>query len=264
MKFYVVDAFARKLFEGNPANICLPDAWPSDALMQQIAFENNLSETAFAVPSTQEGVDYDLRWFTPVEEVPLCGHATLAAAHVICSQIDRSARRLTFSTQSGLLHVQKQGAMYELDFPVIPMSPIKPSALMIEVLGVQPRETWLARHLIFVLESDAQVRAVTPDLVRMKDIPEGVGCVVTAPGDDCDFVSRTFVPKRGVNEDPVNGTSHTSLVPYWAGRLGKRTLTARMRSRRGGTLHCTNMGDRVLLAGGAVLYAQGVLHLDRE
>lgn len=259
MKYYVVDAFAEQVFEGNPAGICIMDQWISNDLMQKIAAENNLSETAFAV---KEREHYQLRWFTPVEEIDLCGHATLATAYIIANYYEPDADRFTFQTLSGELVVLKKGELYEMDFPSRMPEPFTLTQEMVEALGVTPVETYLSRDLMFVLEREEQVRNITPDFSKLKNLPDGLGVSVTAKGTKFDFVSRSFFPKLSVNEDPVCGSAHCNFIPFWAGRLGKNELLARQLSSRGGTLHCRLEGDRVKISGTAVLYAISELQID--
>ncbi|MEC0236216.1 PhzF family phenazine biosynthesis protein [Paenibacillus kribbensis] len=259
MKYYVVDAFAEHVFEGNPAGVCILDKWLPDNTMQNIAAENNLSETAFAV---KEGEHYRLRWFTPAAEIELCGHATLATAFVLASFYEPDAEQFTFHTLGGILIVLKKGNLFEMDFPSRLPEPFKLTNDMIEALGVTPIETYLSRDLMFVLENEDQVRQLSPDFSKLKDLPDGLGVSITAEGETFDFVSRSFFPKLNVNEDPVCGSAHCNLIPFWAGRLGKNELVARQLSKRGGTLYCLLEGDRVKMSGTAVLYAEAELQID--
>ncbi len=259
MKYFVVDAFAEKVFEGNPAGVCIMKDWISDELMQKIAIENNLSETAFAV---KEGAHYRLRWFTPGGEINLCGHATLATAFIILNYYEMQLERVKFHTISGELTVNKQDDLLELDFPCVPSEPISITEKMISALGMVPKEAYLNRDLIFVLESEEDVRKVTPDFAQLERIPEGLGVCVTAKGDEFDFVSRGFFPKLKVNEDPVTGSLHCSLIPFWSHRLGKKEMVARQLSSRGGTLYCKHEETRVMMAGRAVLYSVAELMID--
>lgn len=259
MKYYVVDAFAEKLFEGNPAGVCIMESWLSDGLMQNIAAENNLSETAFAV---KEGDSYRLRWFTPAEEIDLCGHATLATAYVIANYYETDAERLTFQTMSGELVVEKKGDLYELDFPSRMPEQFPLTEQMIEALGVTPVETYVSRDLMFVLESEEAVQNAAPNFSKLKELPDGVGVSITAKSEKYDFASRSFFPKLHVNEDPVCGSAHCNFIPFWANRLGRHELTARQLSKRGGTLYCKLEGDRVKIAGKAVLYSIADLQIN--
>jgi PhzF family phenazine biosynthesis protein len=258
MKYFVVDAFAEKVFEGNPAGVCIMNNWISDELMQKIAIENNLSETAFAVKD--EG-HYRLRWFTPGGEINLCGHATLATAFIILNYYENQLETVKFTTMSGELTVNKHDDLYELDFPSVPSEEISFTEQMVSALGIVPKETYLNRDLVFVLESEEDVRNVSPDFAQLEKIPEGLGVCVTAKGSEFDFVSRGFFPKLKVNEDPVTGSLHCSLIPFWANRLGKKEMVARQVSSRGGTLYCKHEDTRVKMAGRAVLYSVAELNI---
>ena len=254
--FRHIDAFTREPFRGNPAGVCLLDAWPDDAVLRDVAREMNLSETAFAVP---DGDAWRLRWFTPETEVPLCGHATLATAHALFECHD--VPELRFETASGTLTVRRDGDRYELDLPAQPARPCTAPTSLAGALGIVPRLCLgNERSNVAVLENAQQVRDLRPDekVVRRLLLPY---LIATAPGDDCDFVSRFFAPAVGVPEDPVTGAAHCVLVPYWAERLGRTQLHARQLSARGGELWCTAKGDRVLLAGYAVTIVEGWLHL---
>jgi predicted PhzF superfamily epimerase YddE/YHI9 len=256
LPIYQVDAFAEKLFGGNPAAICPLAEWLPDATMQAIAAENNLAETAFFV---REGADYALRWFTPAVEVDLCGHATLASAHVVFSLLEPERSSVNFRTlKAGVLTVARQADMLMMDFPARPAVAVEPPAGLLAALGGSPREVLKARDHMVVYGSAAEVAALAPDLGALARIEDCWAAIVTAPGeDDADFVSRFFAPAKGVPEDPATGSSHCTLVPYWAARLGKRELKARQLSRRVGTLFCAQNGDRVAIGGRAVLYLKG-------
>lgn len=258
MRQYVVDAFAERVFEGNPAAVCVLERWPEDALMFRIAGENNLPETAFAVK--EEG-GYCLRWFAPGEEVDLCGHATLAAAYVILEYVEPGLDQVQFRTKSGILGVKKRNGLLELDFPAYSLKPVEVTDQMEAALGVRPIEAWRARDLVCVLEREEDVIQLKPDFEAMKQL-KGALCQVTARGTAYDCVSRTFGPKCAILEDPVCGSGHCHIIPYWAGKLGKSEFVARQASPRGGTLYCRLEGDRVFLAGRAVLYAQSELNLE--
>lgn len=258
MKYYVIDAFAEKVFEGNPAGVCIMKDWIPDEIMQKIAIENNLSETAFAV---KEEKKYRLRWFTPGGEINLCGHATLATAYVILNYIEKQVDTVQFDTMSGVLKVNKKGELYEMDFPSVPSEELPITEQMIDALGVRPVETYLNRDLVFVLESEEAVKNANPDFLKLEQIPEGLGVCITAKGSEYDFVSRGFFPKLKVNEDPVTGSLHCSLIPFWSKRLEKRELVAKQLSSRGGTLYCKHEGIRVKMAGKAVLYSIADLHI---
>lgn len=255
MKYYVVDAFADAVFTGNPAGVCLPDSWPADSLMQSIAAENNLSETAFAV--AQNG-RYGLRWFTPGGEIDLCGHATLATAHAIASFRDTGAAALEFETKSGLLTVVNNNGLYEMDFPAYSLRQAAVTDEMAQAIGFRPIEAWLGRDLVCVLEDEGQIARATPDMQRVLGL-EGLLLHITAKGREYDCISRSFAPKLRVDEDPVCGSGHCHIAPLWAKRLGKESLVARQASRRGGTLYCRVQGGRVQLAGRAALYSVGQL-----
>jgi len=256
LPIYQVDAFADKLFGGNPAAICPLPQWLPEATMQAIAAENNLAETAFFV---REGADYTLRWFTPAVEVDLCGHATLASAHVVFCFLEPQRERVGFRTvKAGTLTVARLGDMLVMDFPSRPPNPIEPPPGLLAAVGGTPREILCARDHMLVYDSAAEVRALAPDFAALAKIPDCWAAIATAPGDDgVDFVSRFFAPAQGIDEDPATGSSHCTLTPYWAKRLGKTELKTRQLSRRGGALECALNGDRVTIAGRAVLYLEG-------
>ena len=258
MKYYIVDAFADELFKGNQAGICIVDRPIDDALMQTIAAENNLSETAFVV--RRDGY-YDLRWFTPEIEMDLCGHATLASAFIISSFVDVGALDMDFHTMSGVLSVHRNGDIYEMDFPARKPSPIEITKLMEDAVGTPVLEAYISRDTMLVVESEKQVRELEPRLDFIAEIPDCFAIIVTAKGDEVDFVSRVFVPNSTIPEDPVTGSTHSTLIPFWAERLGKEKMIARQLSKRGGTLYCENCGDRVKISGKAILYLQGEIHL---
>jgi len=259
---YWVDAFARCVFRGNPAGVVPLEAWPEDALMQQIAFENGLAETAFFV---RTGADrFRLRWFTPVQEVDLCGHATLAAAFTLFTQLGQGGNRIVFESRSGPLVVTRRTAeTLELDFPSRPAVLLDASSVspgLLRGIGDAAPRAWLKVpahfHYVAVFGTEIEVRALRPDFAALAELGD-VRVIVTAPGSDCDFVSRFFAPGAGVPEDPVTGSAHCTLVPYWAAQLGKTALHARQVSARGGELWCELAGDRVKIAGHAVLYMRG-------
>jgi len=254
MLYYVVDAFTDKLFRGNPAGVCLPEKWPDEALMQSIAAENNLAETAFVV---RNGDHYDLRWFTPEMEIDLCGHATLATAFVLANYTGDDSRVMRFHTQSGVLTVCKKGDLYEMDFPSRKPKRTQVLPLMERALGVPVLEAYQSRDLLVLLRGQEDVLRIEPDYKLMCEIPGCFAMIATAEGKEADFVSRFFAPGAGVPEDPVTGSAHATLIPFWAERLNKRKLLARQLSGRGGTLYCEDCGERVKIAGYAVLYLQG-------
>ena len=257
--FYWVDAFATKVGSGNPAGVVPLEQWPDDALMQRIAFENGLAETAFFVaPGAGR---YHLRWFTPGAEVDLCGHATVATAFVLFTQLGFTGERITFDSRSGPLHVRRlPDGKIELDFPSRPAVAMAPPAALLQGLGATPAYYAQAQANLAVFATTAEVRALRPDFAALATL-EQYGTIVTAPGEDCDFVSRFFAPRVGVPEDPVTGSSHCTLTPYWAARLGKTKLHARQLSARGGELWCELSSDRVKITGHAVLYLKGEIHV---
>jgi PhzF family phenazine biosynthesis protein len=253
---YHVDAFADRLFTGNPAAVCPLDAWLPDEVMQAIAAENNLSETAFFAP---EGDSWRLRWFTPATEVDLCGHATLASAYVILRFLAPDRDRIVFLTEkAGELAVRRDGDLLALDFPARPPEPCTAPPRLGAALGDEPTEVLAARDYLAIYDDPDRVAALTPDFAALGKLDRAV--IVTAPGEgEADFVSRFFAPAMGVDEDPVTGSAHCTLIPYWAERFGKSRLEARQLSRRGGSLVCELRGDRVGIAGRAVLYLTGMI-----
>ena len=259
MKYFIVDAFTEELFKGNTAGVCIMNEWPDDDVMQKIAFENNISETAFVVKRND---CYDLRWFSPEVEIDLCGHATLASAFIINNFIDKNANSMRFETKSGPLAVNKTGELYELDFPARKPKRIELTEEMNRAIGTSALEAHLSRDLILLLENERQVQDLAPDFDLVKKLPDCMGVAVTAKGDKVDFVSRFFVPGIGMPEDPVTGSVHSTLIPFWAERLGKEDMVAMQLSKRGGTLLCKNCGDRVKFAGRAALYLQGEIFID--
>jgi PhzF family phenazine biosynthesis protein len=256
LPLYQVDAFASAPFTGNPAAVCPLDDWIPDALMQAIAEENALSETAFFVGL--EG-HYALRWFTPVAEVDLCGHATLAAAYVVFAN-EPGLSRITFDSRSGPLRVTREGDALTLDFPAQPGEPCEIPPELVAALGAEPIECFRKADYLAVFRTQAEVAALKPDLGQLRNMA-GRGVIVTAPGEQCDFVSRFFAPKFGVDEDPVTGSAHCTMAPYWGERLGKDTLSAHQLSRRGGDLLCRLAGDRVFISGRVVPYLRGTIEL---
>ena len=258
---YQVDAFTDRLFKGNPAAVCPLDRWLPDETLQAIAAENNLSETAFYIRQGRNG-RYGLRRFTPKVEVDLCGHATLATAYVILEVLREIAgSRVVFESQSGELVVERSGDPFALDFPSRPPVPCEPDPLLYEALGAKPSFLLRAQDYLCVFDSEDQIRSIAPDMTRLAAI-DCFAAIVTAPGRDCDFVSRFFAPAKGVPEDPVTGRAHCTLIPYWSQRLGKSKLHARQISARGGELWCEYRGERVSIAGRAVLYLEGRIETD--
>ncbi len=258
LQFWQVDAFADRPFTGNPAAVIPLDFWLDDGVMQAIAEENNLAETAFTVPGDGALADYELRWFTPTTEVALCGHATLASGHILLG--DRAGLRF-MTRKSGVLEVRRDGDGYALDLPVTEVAPAEHPALR-EALGLPDAELLLSADgetAIVVVEDAAAVRACTPDLRALAALP--LMAIVTAPGDDVDVVSRVFVPAWGVPEDPVTGSAHAALTPFWAARLGRDSFTAYQASARGGALRCTLAGKRAVLGGNCVTVIEGKFRL---
>jgi PhzF family phenazine biosynthesis protein len=258
--FYQADAFTRGAFGGNPAAICMLESWPEDELLQNIAAENNLSETAFLAPLTKGR--YKLRWFTPSVEVDLCGHATLASAYVILFFIDSALSSVEFDTLSGPLTVTRTGGLLSMDFPARAPFRAEPPQSLSQALGASPDEVWRSRDLMAVFNDESVVRRMNPDFEMLKQITDALGVIVTAPGKECDFVSRFFAPNAGVPEDPVTGSAHCTLIPYWSQRLGRNRLHALQVSKRGGELFCEDSGDRVTISGYAALYAKGEIYVE--
>lgn len=258
MKQYVVDAFTDKVFAGNPAAICILDKWISDELMMKIAIENNLSETAFAV---KKGNKYHLRWFTLAGEIDLCGHATLACAYVILNHIEKNWNCVTFETLSGDLIITKHGDLYEMDLPSFDLKEVEVTNEMSEAIGATPVKAYIGRDLLCIFDNESIVRSVTPDLDKVKKL-DGLLLHITVQGKDSDCVSRTFAPKCNFPEDPVCGSGHCHIAPYWIKTLQKETVVAYQASKRGGTLYCSLDGDRVKLRGKAALYSQAEIYID--
>jgi len=254
LPIYQVDAFASRVFAGNPAAVCPLDHWLSDAAMQAIAAENNLSETAFFVKTG--GGSFDLRWFTPAIEVDLCGHATLGSAFVIANYLDPASPEIRFQSRSGPLTVTRAGDIFTLDFPVRRPERMADDPRVAAALGAVPTETWCNKNTIAVFAAQAEVAALAPDMAALATLESG-GVIATAPGEDCDFVSRYFAPKAGIPEDPVTGSAHCELTPYWAERLGRAKLRAQQISARGGELTVELRQDRVLISGRVAPYLQG-------
>jgi len=259
LPLYQVDAFTDRVFRGNPAAVCPLPAWLPDATLQGIAAENNLSETAFFV---REANDYALRWFTPTVEVDLCGHATLASGYVVMRFLEPQRQSVSFQTRkAGILAVSRRGDMLVMDFPARPAVAVAPPPGLLAALGGRPREVLRARDHLIVYDSADQITALKPDLAALAKV-DCWAAIVTAPGaNGVDFVSRFFAPAQGIPEDPVTGSSHCTLAPYWAERLGKTELKARQLSRRGGALTCTLNGDRVSIAGRVALYLEGQIEV---
>ena len=252
---YQVDAFTDRRFHGNPAAVVVSDAWLAVDVMQAIAAENNLAETAFVVPS---GARFGIRWFTPTVEIELCGHATLASAHVLYNHGYTERDPIEFNYGGGMLTVARDGKRLALDFPSRPPTPTRAAKEIGAALGALPTETHSANATLAVFATQREVLALRPDMAAVAKLP-GYGLIVTAPGSDCDFVSRFFAPQSGVPEDPVTGSAHCTLIPYWSKRLGKARLHARQVSPRGGELWCEDRGDRVTIAGQTASYLVGTI-----
>lgn len=257
LALYQVDAFTNKIFHGNPASVVPLDRWLPDELLLQIAKENAVPETAFFI---KEGDRFSLRWFTPEIEMDLCGHATLATAHVIKSILGYPQERIVFHSQSGVLEVSFNNGLYTLDFPSrMPVIAELPDIIK-NSLDRQPKEVLKARDFLLVYDSEKDIREIKIDrqsIDRINIDPGGI--IITARGDHADFVSRFFSPQASIFEDPVTGSSHCSLIPYWSGKLGKKEMEARQLSERGGIIHCLDKGDRVLISGAARTYSEGFL-----
>lgn len=258
MKQYVVDAFTDKVFSGNPAAVCVMDKWLPDELMMSITIENNLSETAFCV---KEGANYHLRWFTPGGEIDLCGHATLATAYTLFRFYEPELSELHFDTLSGKLIVVKNGELLEMDFPAYELAPVDVTDAMVDAIGARPRAAYMGRDLLCVMDSAEQVINAAPDQSKVMQL-DGLLLHLTARGADYDCISRSFAPKCNVAEDPVCGSGHCHIIPYWANALGKNELVAYQASRRGGVLYTRVEGDRIVLAGKAALYSEAEIHVD--
>jgi PhzF family phenazine biosynthesis protein len=258
LPLYQVDAFTGRMFGGNPAAVVLLGEWLPDRVLAAIAAENNLAETAFVIP----GADVmPLRWFTPTVEVDLCGHATLAAAHVLFRHALQGAKSVTFSTRSGNLVVTRDGELLSMDFPARPGTPMVETDSLQAALGMRPREALLARDLLAVFDSESQIRSFRPDFQRIAAL-DTFALIISAPGDAVDYVYRFFAPRQGIPEDPATGSANCMLVPYWADRLGKSELVAQQVSARGGDLRCKLQGDRVLIAGRTVEYLRGEITVE--
>ncbi len=259
-KIYQIDAFADALFQGNPAAVCVLDSWPEDDLMQKIAMENNLAETAFLV---KNGNQYHIRWFTPELEVDLCGHATLASAYVLFHYYQYTSDIINFySHRSGALSVRREADEYlTLNFPSDDLTEVNDVPHLLEAIQSDPSKILKGKtDYMLIYDSQQDIEKMCPNFFLLDKVPAR-GIIVTAPGKDVDFVSRFFAPQCGISEDPVTGSAHTSLTPYWAERLGKKDLVAKQLSSRGGTIRCTYLGDRVLISGKAVPYLSGEIIL---
>ncbi len=259
LSIYQVDAFTCGPFTGNPAAVCLLNGWLADDMLQKIAMENNLAETAFIVPHNNEWL---IRWFTPATEVDLCGHATLASAHVVLKILYPEKEEVVFrSRKMGNLTVRTRGDILELDFPSDPPHRCDMPELVADSMGKEPLESYLGRSdYLLLYESENDIISLQPDFRRLSKA-DGRGVIATAPGSDVDFVSRFFAPQAGIDEDPVTGSAHTTLTPFWANRLGILSLKARQLSSRGGYLECSLEGERTYISGGTTLYLKGEIYI---
>ena len=261
MTIFQIDAFTNRLFGGNPAAVIPLKKWLPDDLMQTLALENNLSETVFFVPSDKKGVDYDIRWFTPELEINLCGHATLASAYVIFNILKSKKKSVTFSCKSGLLGVKKKKNILEMDFPSWKPERVNDySADLITSLG-NPEIVGVYKNRDYLIElpDEGAIKKINPDFTLLKKIGEKL--IITAPGKEVDFVSRFFAPSAGVDEDPVTGSAHSQLIPFWSEKLGKNKMQAKQLSKRGGNIYCEQNGDRVVIGGECVFYMEGKITL---
>jgi PhzF family phenazine biosynthesis protein len=260
IKIYQVDAFTNNLFSGNPAAVCMLENWLNDEIMQSIAAENNLAETAFVVPKAGS---FEIRWFTPTVEVDLCGHATLASAYVLFNCLGYANQEIVFhSPRSGELKVVKQGDILFLNFPVDTLNPCDEISEITNCLGFEPIEVYKGKtDYMAIIQSEQHLLNLQPDLLEISKL-KARGLIVTAKGDDADFVSRFFAPQSGIDEDPVTGSAHTSLIPFWSGKLGKHEMIANQLSKRGGKLICVNQGERCLIGGKAQLYLTGEINIE--
>lgn len=260
---YQVDAFTRVPFKGNPAAVCVLESWPDDATLQNIAAENNLAETAFIIQA--DGAhDYDLRWFTPEVEMDLCGHATLASAYVVFEFLQPELNAVSFSTMSGELNVvQAVDGQLSMDFPARApeLAPAKVVGPVRDLFGDLAQEVWQARDLLVLMDAEAAVQNFQPDMAALSGFKDHFAVIITAPGDEVDFVSRFFAPNAGIPEDPVTGSAHCTLIPFWAKRLGRQVLRARQLSQRTGELLCENEGERVRMSGHATLFLRGEIYV---
>ncbi len=260
LTLYQVDAFTDHIFGGNPAAICPLEGWIPDQLMQSIAHENQLSETAFTVPTDGH---YALRWFTPEVEVDLCGHATLAAAHVFYTHLGFNEESIHFYTRSGMVSVSVEERKYLMKFPSRPGQPISAPDALVKGLKVKPTEVYKSRDVLAIFDSEQQIRQLSPNFEALTSV-DALCIIASAKGDDCDFVSRVFAPSAGINEDPVTGSAHCTLIPYWSERLGKHKLHAYQISKRKGELFCQYSGDSVIIGGNAVTFMQGTISVPSD
>ncbi len=258
MKYYVVDAFADKHFTGNPAGVCLLEKELDDTILQKIASENNLPETAFLLEKDNK---YFLRWFTPEFEIDLCGHATLATSFVLMNYLDMKKNSVEFHTKSGVLSVVKENSLYIMDFPSRKPIPCPVPNFLEKAIGEKILEVHSSRDLLILVENESIVRELKPNIQLLSEIKDSMAVIVTAKGIDCDFVSRFFAPNAGIAEDPVTGSAHSTLIPFWAEKLNKNKMIAKQLSKRGGMLFCENVGERVKIAGKAICFSIGEILL---
>ena len=259
LSIYQVDAFTDHMFGGNPAAVVPLDHWISDDLMQKIAFENNLSETAFYIPSEDQ---FEIRWFTPTTEVDLCGHATLATAHILFEHKNYKQKTILFNSKSGILKVEKLNNLYTMDFPSDKIHQVTTPVEILKGLGITPLETFRGKDdYMIVIDSEQEIKNIRPDFRMLSLLENTRGVIITAPGEEVDFVSRCFYPQAGIDEDPATGSAHTTMTPYWAQKLDKIELTALQLSPRKGVFQCKYLHDRVLISGQAVTYLKGILLL---
>ncbi|MCL2052681.1 MAG: PhzF family phenazine biosynthesis protein [Lachnospiraceae bacterium] len=265
MEYSIIDVFSDKLFGGNSAGVCVLEKWLPDNILQSIASENNLSETAFLVK--QNGY-YDLRWFTPSIEVDLCGHATIASGFVLFEEKEKNASVIEFKTMSGIMSVTKENDLFYLNFPSRPVTVCPAYQTFEKAFDVKPVDVYKAVDFLVLLEDEQELKNINPDFITLKNIKseagidnDSFGVIVTAKGNDCDFVSRFFAPNAGIDEDPVTGRAHCSLIPFWSEKLGKKIMTARQLSKRGGNLFCEDCGERVKIGGKAVRYLKGNIRI---
>jgi len=254
--FYQVDAFTTEPFSGNPAAVSPLTAWLDDAIMQKIAMENNLSETAFFVP---KGEDYDIRWFTPAKEVKLCGHATLASAYILFEKLGHQKEQITFHSKSGPLHVGRKGIEITMDFPTEPAMTCSTPQAIVDAFGLRPVEVLKSVDYIVVFDESVDITTLTPDLDALRTLDLRGVCITTSHK-EYDFVNRFFAPNYGIDEDSVTGSAYTQLAPYWSKKLGKNSFRCRQVSPRGGEVNCTLKGDRLLISGSAVCTIEGEMH----
>lgn len=257
LKQYVVDAFTDEVFKGNPAAVCVLTEWPEDNLMQKIAIENNLSETAFTV---KNGDEYELRWFTPGGEIDLCGHATLGTAYVLLRFYENDTDKIKFKTKSGILIVEKEDDLYKMDMPSYQLEEVPVTDEMTHAIGFRPLQAWLGRDLVCVMEKESDIYNAAPNEENIKKL-DGLLLHITAEGKDFDCVTRSFAPKLDVSEDPVCGSGHCHVIPLWAKKKDKSSLVAYQASKRSGVLYCDIKGDRVYIAGKAALYSKAQIFI---